>query len=347
MGATRRRLLVGAAMLPLPFVARAQRPSSITVAALGGAFQSVFQTALIDPFRRVRPNIAVYYYAVSNPAQILGLLRQRFEPAQFDVLLLNPRTARLATKERLVEPLRPEITADLIPAARLDGVAGAVAMIDCLGLPHVPEVARPDMSSWRILWDSSVVSRLALPAAPDPIGLGLTLIAAELFGNGRDRAAIPGGITALTHLTPRIVTWNPKPDVYDFLIDRLALFGVAWNGIGQVRARRNPTGLRMALPRDAPVRDLYTVHQTRTSARPEAAQAFIAYLLGPEAQSRIAESLFMTPVHPGARITPDTAARLLPLEAPDQPIIGIDSPEIEALKAPIVDGWHSKVMRKQ
>lgn len=345
MGPTRRRLLTGTAALPLPFVACAQRPSSITVAALGGAFQSVFQTALIDPFRRLRPDIAVYYYAVSNPAQILGLLRQRIEPAQFDVILLNPRTARLATSERLLEPLRPELTADLIPAARLDGVAGAVAMVDSLGLPHVPEAGRPDMSSWRVLWDGNFVSRIALPAAPDPIGIGLTLIAAELFGNGRDRAAIPGGITALTHLTPRIVTWNPKPDVYDYLIDRLALFGVAWNGIGQVRAQRNPGGLRMALPRDVPVRDLYTIHQTRTSARPETAQAFIAYMLGPQAQARIAESLFMTPVHMGVRVAPATAARLLPLDAPDQPIIGIDSPEVEALKGPIVEGWHSKVMR--
>jgi len=340
--------MTGAAVLALPSIARAQRGGAITVAALGGVFQQQVQAALIDGFRRARPDIAVYYYPVSNPAQIIGLLRQGTRPSPFDVAFLNPRSARQATAMGLVAPLAPDTVpafGDIVPAARVNDIAGAVAMVDCLGMPHVPEIARQDMDSWRLLWDPTVARRITVPAAPDPIGLGLTLIASRLFSKGQDREAIGDGVNALSSLIPRIVSLNPRPDVYDYLIDGQAEIGVAWNGIGQVRAIRNPGRLRMALPREFPVRDMHTIHLVTNAARPEAARAFIDHTLGPDGQSRIANAFFMTPLHPRARPSSQAAARLLPLDDPDRPIIGIDSPQVEDLRGAIVAGWREKLMR--
>lgn len=348
MGLTRRQVMAGTAALVAPGAAQAQRGGAITVAALGGAFQQQFQTALIDGFRRLRPDIAVYYYPVSNPAQIVGLLRQGAQPAAFDVVLLNPRSARPATTQGLVAPLTPDVVPalnEIVPAARVDGIAGAVAMVDCLGLPHTPEAARPDMSSWRLLWDPTIAGRIAIQAAPDPVGIGMTVIASRLFSQGKGREAIADGINALSHLIQRVVNLNPKPDVYDYLIDGRAEFGVAWNGIGQVRAQRNPGRLRMALPREFPLREIHTIHLVANSARPAAARAFINHVLSVEGQSRMADALFMTPVHPRARVSAETEQKILPLDDPAGPIIGVDSPEIEDLRGAIMSGWREQLMR--
>lgn len=346
---TRRRFMAGTAALAVPTAALAQRKGgSITVAALGGVFQQQFQTALIDSFRRVRPDIAVYYYPVSNPGQIVGLLRQGAQPSAFDVALLNPRSARLATAQGLVTPLEPDTIPtvnEIVPAARLDGIAGVVAMVDSLGMPYVPEAERAEMTSWRLLWDPAIARRITIPAAPDPIGVGITVIASRLFSQGQGRDAIVDGINALSHVIKRVVNLNPKPDVYDFLIDGKAEFGVAWNSIGQVRAQRNPTRLRMALPREFPVREMHTIHLVANTARPEAARAFINYVLGAEGQSRMAEALFMTPMHPGARVSAETTRRILPLENRNGPIVGVDSPEIEDLRGAIMTGWREELMR--
>jgi putative spermidine/putrescine transport system substrate-binding protein len=354
MGLTRRRLVAmaaGAAGSSAP-AGRSAAATSITVAALGGVFQQAFQAGVIDAFRRVRPDIAVYYYAVSNPAQILGLLRQRQEPPQFDVVMLTPKTARQATSETLLAPMPPEsmpVLSQLIPAATIEGVAGAVAMIDCLAMPHVPEATKQDITSWRILWDPTVARRITMPPPPDPIGIGFTLIASHLFARGIDRQSLAGGINAIRHIAPRVVNWTPRPNVYDVLIDGNAAFGVAWNGIGQVRAQRNPGRLRMAMPADAWVHELHTIHLVRRSPRLDAAGAFAAFVLSTEGQGRIADSLFMTPVNPGARIDPANRGRLVPTAAladdRTTPLLVIDSPDIEALRGLIVSGWRDQILR--
>ena len=350
MSVTRRRLgvIAAGAALPLPFVRRAAASVRLSIAAPGGVFQQVFQAAVIDPFRRLRPEIGVNYYPTSNAAQILGLLRQHQRAPQFDAVVLTPRIGAQATAAALLEPLRPEtmpVLGELVPAALMDGLAGAALMIDSLAIAHVPDATPRAITSWRILWDPGAVSRIAVPAPPDPVGIGLTLVAAALFARGIERQSLDGAINAIRHIAPRVVSWLPRPDVCEFLIDENASIGPAWNATGQVRARRNPTRLRMAVPGDAVVRDIHTIHVVRNTPRTEAAQAFVAHALGMEAQTRIAEMLFMTPVNAQVRLSPDTTRRIVPLADPKAPLSGIDSPEIEALRGVIVSGWRDRVLR--
>ena len=200
MSVTRRRLGVIAAggALPQPFVRRAAASVRLSIAAPGGVFQQVFQAAVIDPFRRLRPEIGVNYYPTSNAAQILGLLRQHQRAPQFDAVVLSPRIGAQATAAALLEPLRPEtmpVLGELVPAALMDGLAGAALMIDSLAIAHVPDATPRAITSWRILWDPGAVSRIAVPAPPDPVGIGLTLVAAALFARGG--TALAGALNRL------------------------------------------------------------------------------------------------------------------------------------------------------
>ena len=350
MKVTRRRLATMAAgtILPLPFVRRSAAAVRVSIAAPGGIIQQVFQAAVIDPFRRLRPDIEINYYPTSNPAQVLGLLRQNPRAPQFDSVVLSPRIGLAATAANLLEPLKPEtmpVLAALVPAARLEGLDGAALMIDSLAIAHVPDATTREITSWRILWDPGAVSRIAVPAPPDPVGIGLTLVAAMLFARGIDRQSLDGAINAIRHMAPRVISWHPRPDVCEFLIDEAASIGPSWNATGQVRARRNPIRLRMAVPGDAVVRDIHTIHVVRNTPRAEAAHAFVAHALGVEAQTRIADMLFMTPVNAQVRLAPETARRIVPLADPKAPLVGIDSPEIEALRGVIVAGWRDRVLR--
>lgn len=350
MSVMRRRLAAMAAgsALALPFVRRAAAAVRISIAAPGGIFQQVFQTAVLDPFRRVRPDIGINYFATSNPAQILGMLRMHQASPQFDAVIMSPRTGMAATTANLLDPLRPEtmpVLAELVPAALMEGLAGAALMIDSLAIAHVPNATTREITSWRILWDPGAVSRIAIPAPPDPVGIGLTLIAATLFTRGLDRQSLDGAINAIRHVAPRVVSWHPRPDVCEFLIDESASIGPSWNATGQVRAKRNPTRLRMAVPGDAVVRDIHTIHVVRNTPRTETARAFVAYALGTEAQTRIADMLFMTPVNAEVRLLPETARRIVPLADPRAPLSGIDAPEIEAMRGMIVSGWRERILR--
>lgn len=325
--------------------APAQASGAITLAGPGGTFQEEFQSAILEPFRRMRPDIAVFYYSTTNPGQILTLLCMRIEPPQFDVALLTPRPGTILSRQGLLEPVRTDtmpVLNELDPAARIEGMAGAVAMLDRLGLAHMPAAA--PINAWRDLWDVARIERLALPAAPESIGLGVTMIAKRLFGRGEGRASLAGGITALGHIAPRVVTWHARRNVYDIVIDEGARYAIGWNGVGQIRARRNPTRLGMAVPSDVRVREAHTIHLVKGSARPEASRALMAYVLGAEAQGRIAERLHLTPVNPAARITEANRRLLLPL--PDAAgTVTIDSDEVEELRPAIVAGWREQVLR--
>jgi putative spermidine/putrescine transport system substrate-binding protein len=347
MGLTRRRVVAIGTGLSLPTIIRAhaQASGSISLAGPGGPFQEEFQAAILEPFRRLRPDVAVFYYATSNPGQILTLLRMRIEPPQFDVALLTPRLGVAATRQGLLEPLRPEtmpILNELDPAARIENMAGVTAMLDCLSLARMPTA--PPITAWRDLWDATRVDRLALQAAPDPIGLGVTMIAKRLFGQGEGPESLAGAITALGHLAPRVVSWHPRPNAYDIVIDEWARYAIGWNGVGQIRARRNPTRLAMSVPADIRVREAHTIHLVKGSARPEAGRALIGYLLGGEAQTRIVERLHLTPVHPGARIAEADRRRIPPPPDPAGTVI-IDSDEVEASRPAIVAGWRETVLR--
>lgn len=337
-------------MLPAPFIGRAIAATAITIAGPDGVFQQVFQTAVLDAFHRVRPDITVRYYAVSNPAQTLGLLRQRLTPPPFDVVLLSPRTGRAATTQDLLAPMHPETMpalAELIPAATLPGLAGRAAMVDSLAMAHGPGMASQPVVSWRTVWDPTKVQRIAIPAPPDTIGIGFTLVASRLFARGIDQASMMGAITAISHIAPRVVSWLPRPNVYDFVIDDHAALGIAWNSTGQIRAQRNPGRLRMSVPRDAPVHDIHTIHLVKRSPHPDAARAFAGFVLGTDGQTRIAAHLFMNPVNRLIRMPPEIAGHLVPLADPDVPLLGVDSPEMEALSGIILAGWRDRILRRR
>lgn len=348
MRLTRRGLATTAALaLAAPRLARAAA-RQIGLAGPDGPFQPLFQSTIVDPWRRANGDPEVFYYPAGSSGQVLTQLRQQKRAPVMDVVLLDIETARIAGQEGLVEPLTPEtmpVLHDLIPTARVPDLAGPVLLLDCLALISVPNLVKQDTGSWKLLWDGTIGRQVALAAPPDPIGFGFTLIADRMFGRADLSDGLKGGLNAIEQIAPRFVSWNPKPSVYDFMMDGNASLGIGWNAMGQVRARRAPGYLKAVIPREGSALGLHAVCLVKGARDPETARSFIVHALSPDAQRALAEQMYYTPVNGKVTVTGETASRVIATPAQMQRMIRTQDEAIARLRWPVTEQWRQRILR--
>jgi putative spermidine/putrescine transport system substrate-binding protein len=322
---TRRHL--AALALPALIVRRAWAARGITLAADASWFQTDFDPVVLGAFRKAHPDIPVFYYPVGNSFQTLALLREQRAYPSTDIALLETSVATLATTEDLLVPLNAgslPVMKDLIPNATTSGVAGPALVLDSLAMGYNPGQITQPARSWRNLWDPAYGRRIALQTPPDPAALALTAVAGKLFGGGDLHRSLEVGLTALTQLTPRVVAWDPVPDIYTAIAAGDADIGPGWNAHAQNQARLTPGRFAANIPDEgSPVR-VTTINLVKGAPQPEAARILIAWLLAPEAQRLLTETMFFAPVNARADIpaaslarvgaTPEMAARRMEMD---------------------------------
>ncbi len=295
----RRPLLTAALALASPRIARAA-PPSLTFAGHAGLFQDLYDSAVLAPFEQTHPEAHVFYYAMPSPTQALATLRRQRQQPQIDVVLLDLASARAATQEGLLEPLTPSAFPDLTPTAFFPGIAGPALFSEPLVLLYDPAIGRPP-TSWLALWNTPAERQIAIPAPPDPAGIAFTLTAGRLFGNGNDTVAVEGGINAIAGLGRRVISWDPRPDVYNLIADRGARLGIGWNMAAQVMADRRPGRLAAVFPTEGTLSRVTTVNLVKGARRPDAARQLIAHMMSPQAQKAMVERLYLGPMNTRAR----------------------------------------------
>ena len=92
--------------------------------------------------------------------------------------------------------------------------------------------------------------RIALQTPPDPAALALTAVAGGLFGGGSPSQTLEAGLTALTQLAPRVVLWDPVPDIYTAIAAGDADIGPGWNARAQSQAVLTPGRFAATIPDD-------------------------------------------------------------------------------------------------
>ncbi len=290
--------------------ARAAR--EVTIIGAGGWFQTAFDTTVLGPFRKAHPDIAVFFYPLGNAFQVLGLLRgQRAAPSS-DIALVETGVAARATTEGLFSPLDAAtmpVIKDLISQAIMPGIAGPALMLDSLALGYNPARVKRAPQTWRNLWDPSYGPRIALQTPPNPVALALTAVAGGLFGGGTAAQSLDSGLTALAQLTPRVVLWDPVPDVYSAIAAGDADIGPGWNARAQNQAALTPGRFGAAVPGDGSPIVATTINLVKGAPQQAAARTLIAWLLGPEAQKLLTEALYFAPVNTKADISGASLAR--------------------------------------
>jgi putative spermidine/putrescine transport system substrate-binding protein len=337
-----RRRLCGGALLAMPAIltrpARAAgRP--ITFAGYGDWFQEAFETLVLDEFRKTHPEVEVFYYPVGNSFQGLTLLReQRGFPAT-DVMLLEAGVAAQANEERLLDPLdvgSMPVMKDLVPQAILSGLPGPALVLDSLALGFAPATSGQPPRAWRNLWDPGFSARIALQTPPDPTGLAMTVVAAALFGGGDAKTALDVAVSALSRLAPRVVLWDPFPDITSAIAGADAGIGPVWNARAQQLISRR---FAVAVPEDGTPCLATTVNLVKGARQPDAARTLIAWLLGPEGQRRLVETMFYGPVNARLDLPAASLARAGATPAMVGRRIGMDWIGITQMRGQITEAW--------
>jgi len=342
-GITRRRF--GAGVLPAIIASPARAARSVTLMGVGGWFQTSFEQSVIPAFRKNHPDISVFFYPVGTSAQMLGVLRmQRMYPST-DVVLMDPGLAGVATAEILFSPLGQDsmpVLKDLIPEAIVPGVAGPALMLDTLAIGYNPSQIGQAPRSWRNLWDPSYGQRVALQTPPDPAALALTAVAGRVFGGSELYQSLSVGIEALTQLAPRVVLWDPAPDIYTAIAFDDAAIGPGWNARAQYQAGQTPGRFAADIPDEGSLVSMTTINQVKGSPQPEAARTLIAWLLGPEGQRLLTETMCFAPVNARVEIAPSSLVRAGATPAMVARRMLIDWAAVNAVRDKITAEWRRR-----
>ncbi|MBP2231909.1 putative spermidine/putrescine transport system substrate-binding protein [Azospirillum agricola] len=351
MTITRRALARGAAGLALsaPFIARARAPdTTLTLASFSGVFQENYHAAVVEPFMAAHPGIRVSYAGMRNSAEMLGTLRAQRNAPQLDVVLLDMTSARVASGESLFEPIAREslpVLDELDPRAFLPGVAGPAVTADHLVLIYAPDRVSPAPTSWRELWKPEHRRKVAFAGVPDLGGVALVLIANRLAGTDDYLGGVDRGIALLGDLAPNVLSFDPKPDAYAFIVNGTSALGYGWNGRAQLYARQSPGRIAATVPAEGSVMLLNTINLVRDAPQREAARLFIAYALGAAAQSAVADRMFYAPMNRRAVVGPDAQSRIV---RPDQTAswLPVNWLDIAPLRDRINDSWRRNVVTR-
>ncbi len=347
---TRRRLLTLPLAVPLamPFIRRARAARSITFAAYSGIFQQNYEPVVIDAFRHAHPDIEVVYYPITNSAEALGLVRAQRAAPQIDVVIMDVSVAKTGTTEGLFETIAPDsmpVLSELTPKAFTPGVAGPAVMFDNFSMLYAPPRVKPAPTSWKALWDPAYDGKIAITAPPDIVGISFTIIANKVFGGGDYRTSVEEGIKAIATMAPRVLTWDPKPDAYTFVIEGSADLAVGWNARGQTYARQSNGRLGVAIPDEGSLFQVNTINLVKGSRDPDAARALIAWTLGAEAQKAFTERMFYGPVNTTAKVAPEALARTAATPERLERMIDVDWLAISPIRDAITTQWRRRILR--
>ena len=348
---TRRRLAHVAATgaLSAPFIRPSSaQPRTITVALYSGIFQENYQAAVIEPFMLANPGIRVTAYPMPNSAQTLGSLRAQKAAPQVDVAVMDVGVARAGTDEGLLAPLTADalpVLKDLGERALTPGVNGVALTYDSLALLYAPGAVTPP-TSWKVLWDPAYKGKIAILGAPDLVGIAFTLVADRLFGGTDYRASLEKGISAISDLAPSVLTWDPRPDPYSFIVGGSAVLGVGWNARGQLYAQQSAGKLAVSQPDEGSVFQVNAITLVSNGPQPDAARAFIAYALGAEAQKAFSERMFYAPTNPNAQVAPAALARTVASPERMQRMLPVDWLEVAKGRDRLNEQWRRRVLTR-
>lgn len=345
--ALHRRRMAAAILLAAPAIISrtAKAARNITIAGYGDWFQAAFEPLILAPFRKAYPDIAVFYYPVGNSFQTLAMLRGQRVYTSTDVVLLDAGVAILAAAEGLLEPLRAEampVLKDLVPQATQAALAGPALMFDSLALGYSPAQIHPPPRLWRNLWDTAYGRRIALRTPPDPLGLAMTVVAARLFGGSEQNLSVDIALTALAQLAPRVVAWDPVPDIYTAIATGDADIGPVWNARARIQSASTPGRFAATIPEEGCPYQVTTINLVKGSPQADAARTLIAWLLAPEAQRLLAETMFYAPVNARSAIPATALARAGATPAMADRRIEMDWAGVTKMRDQITAAWRAR-----
>jgi putative spermidine/putrescine transport system substrate-binding protein len=344
MTVTRRIVLAAAAAATLAAVpARAQ--TNFTFAGYSGLYQDLYTKAVIEPFMKANPDIKVTYYAPGNSAAILGALRAQKAAPQIDVAMMDISIAKAGSDEGLFDPIDEKVTPhvkDLYPQALMPGANLAGMTFDSLVLVYDKTLFKEPPKSWRALWDPAMDRKVALAGVPDILGIALTVMLEKMAGGTEWNRNLDKGIKEMETLAPRVLTWDPKPDLWNMIMAKQAGISVGYNARSQVFAEQPGSVLAATIPTEGTLFQINAVTLVKGAPQAAAAKKFVDYMLSPEAQKAFSELMFYGPTNKKVQLSPAVVSRISPSDM--SKVVDVDWLELAKIREKVTQDWRRRVI---
>jgi len=334
---------------PSPAAPPGPEPSGdILLYAYSGIFQDNYTKAVVEPFLRKYPRVHIKYEAPGNSAQMLARLRAQKNDPQADVVIMDVSIARQGNTEGVFAPLDraavPNL-ADLYSDALVPSNFGPSVTFDHFVIIYNTDLVKPAPASWADLWNPSYKGRLIVTAPPDIQGLVLTILVDRMQGADY-RQTIDPAIARLKTLAPLVQTWNPSPDQYTLVINGEGAVAVGWNARSQLYADQSKGKLGVVLPKEGSVFQKNTINLVKGARNPSAAQAFINYALGAEAQKTFTETMFYAPVNKKAIVSASALGRTASAPQTIRKMVPVDWGYVSQVRDQWLERWQREVMTR-
>lgn len=339
------------AMLVCGVVAPASAADSpagtVKVVGFSGVFADNYQKFIIAPFEEKYPGIKVTYQQSKNSADTLALLTLQHGSPSVDVALIDVSVAIRADKEGLFAPLDAKAVPNLeqMPDwARIQGDRSIAFSQDNLAILYNTDTVKTPPASWLDLTDAKYKGRIAAPLA-DTRGVILIPILDKIAGADYKKTVDPAFET-LNKIASNVQTWNPAPDCYAVVQSGQVDLSICWNGRAQYLHDSQGGKIGIALPKEGSIGQTNTINLVAGSKNAAAAETFINYALGAEAQSAFAAKSFYGPTNNTVQLPDAVAARIYGSKQAQAAQMALDwnyiadqySPWVQRIKREIIAG---------
>ncbi|RGC66808.1 Spermidine/putrescine-binding periplasmic protein precursor [Micromonospora sp. MW-13] len=313
-----------------------------------GGFKEKYLKSVVEQFEKTNPGIKVEYDGVVSSAEMLGRLRTQKSNPTIDVVIMDLSVAESANKENIFAPLDPAAVPnmkDLSEHAKVRDNFGPGVTFDNLTLAYNTKAVTTAPTSWNDLWDPAHKGKVSISAPPQLDGIGLTVILGDMLGVDYQRSIDPV-VGRLRELAPSVQTWNPQPDTYTLVKSGQVSLALAWNARSQLQRDLSDGALGVALPKEGSIMQVNTINLVKGSKRASAAQTFINYALGPEAQAAFAAEMFYAPTNTLTKVSDAVAQRTVMTPEKLETMIPVDWNWLAEHRAQWTDIWREDVISK-
>jgi len=307
----------------------------------GGQWLDIFRPVAADFEKKTGTKVEFVVQGGASDG-MTRLAAQRANP-QVDVWTSIESTVQAATKMGLLAPLDPKRIPNMmeLPAAfRTD--TGAAIWLSPRGIFYRKDLVPFKITKWQDLWDPRLKGKIGVTFELDR---GSFLIMAALLNGGSEKNIGPG-FDKVKSLKDNIhAVYKTDPESIK-LLETGEISVAGWGILPNVYRRLGPDSqYRFVMP--AP-RFLATIPisivQGRGAQQTAAAEAFVNYLLSPEAQSVMASIAGTIPANPKAAV-PEKIKTVLPgLPVPD--VYNVDWSVVDKHYSEWQDRWAREIQAR-
>jgi putative spermidine/putrescine transport system substrate-binding protein len=307
----------------------ADDPGTVVVASFGSPWQEALEKAMAA--FESEHKVKIRYTAGSSADNVARAVAARTRP-EVDVVMGEEMTFGLGRQEGIFEKLDPAKVPNLkaiVPEARAFGEEGVGVIMQAIGMFYRTDVFERNKwappTSWSDLVDKRYCHRVDFN---DPnVSYGYYVL--MMLGGGKPDD-VPAGIKRLVGYRDCVDTLDPSAAK---TVEKTQLgeydVGVLTHYLVMNLAQRG-VPVRFFNPKEGSVLQFTTAAVTKNAPHPDLAQAVVNEILSVRVQQQLVEQFNVSPVNPGAPISPD----LIAAGAPDPKhlaeggYVGVDAPAI-------------------